>query len=80
MSEDPKEQYRDCPRCNFVNTLENKYCSKCSYPLTPQAYEEVKAEEDGKFKAIERKHGAEIATLKEEIRFMRQMFENSIQH
>ena len=23
----------DCPRCQLVNPLENKYCSKCSYPL-----------------------------------------------
>ena len=22
-----------CPRCEFVNVIENKYCSKCSYPL-----------------------------------------------
>src|SRR6476660_6964711 len=24
-----------CPRCQFVNIIENKYCSKCSYPLKP---------------------------------------------
>jgi integrase/recombinase XerD len=24
-----------CPRCKFVNVIENKYCSKCSYPLKP---------------------------------------------
>jgi hypothetical protein len=23
----------DCPRCNLTNAFENKYCSKCSYPL-----------------------------------------------
>ncbi len=38
----PKPAARQCPRCNLVNTLENKYCSKCSYPLTAQAYDEVK--------------------------------------
>src|SRR5215469_6336215 len=42
----PKPAVRDCPRCNVINALENKYCSKCSYPLIPQAYEEIKASED----------------------------------
>ena len=26
----------DCPRCDFLNQEENKYCSKCSYPLKPK--------------------------------------------
>jgi integrase/recombinase XerD len=69
---------RDCPRCNLVNTFENKYCSKCSYPLTPQAYEEIKAQEDEKFKAVEQKYDTDIASLKEEMRFMRQLLENTM--
>jgi len=31
-----------CARCSLVNAVDNKFCSKCSYPLTPQAYEEIK--------------------------------------
>ena len=27
-----------CSRCELVNAIDNKYCSKCSYPLTPQAF------------------------------------------
>jgi hypothetical protein len=46
-------------------------------PLTPQAYAQVKTEEHEKLKAIEHKHDAEIATLKEEIRFMRQLIKNT---
>ena len=23
----------NCPKCELVNAIENKYCSKCSYPL-----------------------------------------------
>jgi integrase/recombinase XerD len=57
----PKLTVRDCPRCNFINSFENKYCSKCSYPLTPQAYEEIKSHEDEKFKAIEQKYDRDIA-------------------
>jgi integrase/recombinase XerD len=29
----------NCPRCEVVNAIENKYCSKCSYPLKPEAYD-----------------------------------------
>jgi integrase/recombinase XerD len=32
----------DCPRCQLINQLENKYCSKCSYPLKSEAYDEIK--------------------------------------
>ena len=36
-----KPSVHNCPRCNLINIVENKYCSKCSYPLIPQAYEEL---------------------------------------
>jgi integrase/recombinase XerD len=28
-----KPSVLNCPRCNLVNAIDNKYCSKCSYPL-----------------------------------------------
>ena len=37
----------------MVNAADNKYCSKCSYPLIPSAFDEIKAPEDMKFKAME---------------------------
>jgi hypothetical protein len=37
----------------LVNAIENKYCSKCSYPLTPQAFEEIKTEEDKRIRMLE---------------------------
>ena len=37
-----------CPRCNLVNALDNKYCSKCSYPLIASAFDEIKA--SGRYK------------------------------
>jgi len=49
----PKLMVRDCPRCNLVNTLENKHCSKCSYELTR---EQIKTNEDLKLKVMEEKH------------------------
>ncbi len=44
-----------CPRCNLVNTAENKYCSGCSYPLIPSAFDEIKENENQKFKLLEQK-------------------------
>ena len=48
-----KPSVLNCPRCSLVNAVDNKYCSKCSYPLIPSAFEEIKAEEDVKFRAME---------------------------
>ena len=59
----PKLTIAICPRCELVNQIENKYCSKCSYPLTPQAFEEIKNEEDAKFKALEERQSKEIADM-----------------
>ena len=59
-----------CARCEFVNGIDNKYCSKCSYPLTTLAYEEIKIEEDKRIKLLEEKQQekeSEIQTMKEQI-------------
>lgn len=40
-----KPTIADCPRCDLVNTCENKYCSKCSYLLKHEAFDEIKREE-----------------------------------
>src|SRR6476469_8318606 len=56
-----------CPRCEFVNVLENKYCSKCSYPLKPEAYDELKDNENQKFNKLQQKHEQDIINLKEEM-------------
>src|SRR5829696_980594 len=42
----------DCPRCQLVNPLENKFCSKCSYPLKPEAYDELKEKEENEMKRM----------------------------
>ena len=43
-----------CPRCNLVNVIDNKYCSKCSYPLIPSAFEEIKAAENEKIQKVQK--------------------------
>ena len=50
-----KPSVHNCPRCELVNAIENKYCSKCSYPLVPSAFEEIRAEEDKKLNDIKAK-------------------------
>ena len=50
-----KPSILNCPRCELVNAVENKYCSKCSYPLNPEAYDEIKALENMKLNSLEKK-------------------------
>ena len=54
-----------CYRCSYVNAIENKYCSKCIYPLVPSAFEEIKAEEDKKFHAIEEKYQNDLKSIQQ---------------
>jgi integrase/recombinase XerD len=50
-----------------VNTFENKYCSKCSYPLVPDAFDEIEKTEDSKLQAIEQKHQEDMELLRNEM-------------
>lgn len=63
----PKPSVRDCPRCNLVNSFENKYCSICSYPLVPDAFDEIKEAENSKLQSLEEKHRLEINNLEEKM-------------
>ena len=62
-----KPSISNCPRCELVNALENKYCSKCSYPLKPEAFEEIKQEEDDKIKKLEERYSQDMNVLREEM-------------
>ena len=53
---DKKQSVLICPRCELTNAIENKYCSKCSYPLKSEAYDEVKLAEESRIKALEEKY------------------------
>ncbi len=63
----PKPTNTICPRCELVNQIENKYCSKCSYPLSPQAFDDIKSLEDEKINALKQKNEQDISTLKQEM-------------
>lgn len=54
-----------CYRCSYVNAIEDKYCSNCIYPLTPSAFEEIKAEEDKKFHALEEKYQSDMKLIQQ---------------
>jgi RNase P subunit RPR2 len=68
-----KSSVQTCPRCELVNAIDNKYCSKCSYPLTPQAYEEIKLEENKRLKILEEKQKEkdnDIREMKDQIQMI----------
>jgi integrase/recombinase XerD len=62
-----KSSIIDCPRCQLVNALENKYCSKCSYPLKPEAYDEIKSMEEKRIEILEQKHENDMRLLREDM-------------
>lgn len=56
-----------CPRCELINAIDNKYCSKCSYPIGPSAFEEIKAAEDTKIRSLQEKHEQDMSVMREEM-------------
>jgi integrase/recombinase XerD len=51
----------------LVNAIENKYCSKCSYPLVPSAFDEIKEAEDRKIQEIQQKYSRDIEAMRKEM-------------
>jgi integrase/recombinase XerD len=85
ISEESAAAYRkpsvlSCARFSLVNAMDNKFCSKCSYPLTPQAYEEIKAQEDLKFKTMEQKYEQDMKAIREEMNQQFNQIMSAIQH
>ena len=62
-----KPSVHNCPRCELVNAIENKYCSKCSYPLVPSAFEEIRADEDKKLNDIKEKYQNDMKEMREQM-------------
>jgi integrase len=57
----------NCSRYELLNAIENKYCSKCSYPLKPEAYDEIKIAEDKRFTTLKEIHNKEITGLRKDM-------------
>jgi integrase/recombinase XerD len=62
-----KPSILNCPRCSLVNAIENKYCSKCSYPLIPSAFDEIKEAENKKIRQIQEKNEQDMKNMREEM-------------
>jgi hypothetical protein len=62
-----KPSILNCPRCSLVNAIENKYCSKCSYPLVPSAFDEIKEAENRKIQEIQEKYEHQMNAMQEQI-------------
>jgi hypothetical protein len=60
-----KPSVLSCPRCELVSQIENKYCSRCSYPLVPSAFEEIKEAEESRLKKMEEQIQFLLETQKE---------------
>ncbi len=56
-----------CPKCELVNALENKYCSKCSYPLTPEAFDQIKQSEEQRFMDMEKRYTVKLENLTQDL-------------
>jgi hypothetical protein len=62
-----KPSILNCPRCSLVNAIDNKYCSKCSYPLVPSAFDEIKEAENRKIQEIQQKYEQDMKVMREEM-------------
>ncbi len=68
-----------CPRCDYVNPVEGKYCSRCGLPLTEEAVREVEEWEREKSKLLEALTKPEvlqlILSMKDEIERLKKLVE-----
>jgi hypothetical protein len=65
-----KPAVMSCPRFNETNTRENKFCSKCCYPILTEAYDEVKASESKETEEIKQQYNQMNVTLQNIIAIM----------
>jgi integrase/recombinase XerD len=73
----PKPAIMSCPRCSETNPRENKFCSKRSYPLNPQAYEEIKSSENERFRLLEQRNEDTANMLKTVLNVLANMDDES---
>lgn len=66
-----KPSILECARCKLMNSVETRYCSNCSYPLVPSAYDEIKQTEEKRLKKMEEKIDILFQSRKELFEFMK---------
>jgi len=52
----------DCPKCEYVNPIENKFCDRCSYPSV-EGFEQIKLDEENRIKKLEEKYTQKISNI-----------------
>ena len=67
MEQQKKSSIYTYPRCELVNVLENSYCSKCSYLLKPEAYDELKYTKENRITKLQEKFESDMKQMKEDI-------------
>src|SRR5688500_13472690 len=70
ISENPnkkKTSMIDCPRCDLVNAIDNKYCSKCSYPIKPEEFDEIKNSEEKRIETLQQKYENDMRILRDDM-------------
>lgn len=56
-----------CSCCSLINAMDIKFCVKCRYPLTLEAYDEIKTEEDKKFNTLKQQQEQDVKSIREEM-------------
>jgi len=51
-----------CPKCEYVNPIDNKFCEICSYPSV-EGFEQIKLDEENRFKELEEKYTQKISNI-----------------
>lgn len=73
-----KPTIRECPRCQLVNAAEYHYCVKCAYPLTGQAFDEMKSKERQKDKELSAVKDQMDVLVKSQQEMFKQLFERGL--
>ncbi len=80
----PEDESRDlevrkCPRCDFINDAESRFCSRCGLPLTREAMTEVEEWERRKAEAMKLLSNpeflAKFMTMVNEIEMIKQIYQ-----
>src|SRR5919202_4070129 len=72
-----KPSVLSCFRCKYVNTTDVKFCSKCSYPLTPQAYDEIKEAENRNIQTLQQKYEQDMNAMREQMNQIMSMIQQN---
>jgi hypothetical protein len=63
-----KPSILNCPRCALISAIDNKFCSICIYPLIPSAFDEIKASEAMKLKAVDERYQQKMKVMRDDLR------------